>query len=335
MRGVAIFLVVLYHVYGWIEPLGGFVFWMAESIAIQLFFFVGGYFACGAEAGWRSLWRRFAVRARHLLPPVLLVGTLVFVALMVIWPMAPDVGIGSLADELFGPAKRGYWFVPVYLLSLALTMTVAWSLSRAGASTDLRVLLIFLAMACVTLLHRYWPLIGYGPEGPRPVAALLSLKKLVEFMPFMLAGLAGRALGARFLRGMSSGVMLCLLGGCFAFGAVRSLSGGGEMLSCWTGTMLLIGLCARLERGVAARSAGWRMLALMGRRSFPVYLLHFIPVYLWALSGLPVVLEAGLHPAVCHLVCWGLAAAVIRGVLWFDRMLLRRSAVAHRLMCGG
>lgn len=292
IRGVAILLVLVYHLVPAIPPAGGLIRALRSAcgagwVGVDLFFVLSGFLITGIllDARGRPHYFRnfFARRALRLMP-------LYYGALLLFVYLLPAVGVlRHVPEELKGNAIW-LWFYGTNFIVPSLgwfTMSVFWSLSveehfyllwpalisllrpRALTAVLLGILLVSPFLRALTIQH-HGILAGYTFTYCRldglATGALLAL------------GMRQAELRPRLLRGAPVGVVLGALG----FLAVSARHGtnfsapaqqfvGFSLLALVFGALLLV----VLRGGLAGRAAASPTLTFFGKYSYGMYVIHY------------------------------------------------------------
>lgn len=300
-KGGAIVLVVLYHAAFFLDDVGLAWFWSEAGGALTtfrmpLFFFTAGIFAAKA----------LSLDLRHMLARRVLLLLWLYVLWSLVWTLAFQVlpnldhapSWSELALVLVWPhATTSTWFI----YALALYFVAAWSIRRLPAWTQL---------ALATLVSLAFG-VGVLDTGN------MTLNKMTEYFVFFLAA---ALLGTRF-RDVATRVrprhaVVAAVGYLAVSAAVSAADAMGV-----PGVRLAVS-CLAVVLGVALAVVltgrrGMRWLELLGRRTLPIYVLHFYPI---------IVLSALLEPVAARI---GWAAPVLPPVLTAGAILFALGV--HRL----
>lgn len=316
LRGLACLLLVLYHVVGDDPGTGlrvqdGMLRWFNDGLAylrMPLFTFLSGL-----VYGMRPFHgdsRAFLLgKARRLLVPMLVVGTLFAIAQGLAPASNGTPGAWYLLHLL--PVAH-FWFVE----SLFLIFVVIWVLECGNLLSDMISLLLVLLQSCaVYLLIR-------GPHW-------LSLDGAIYLMPYFVGGLIVSRLSlAAFLA--NPWVRLCL--GVVAIVAVASMGVPEANPDRRTLAMLLSGLSLCLLCLGSGLVLPW--LARLGPYSYSIYLFHVfftassrMALHRMGFESLLLDLMLGM---LCGVVGPMLVERLVRGAKWPALLLLGRSVKGGR-----
>jgi len=323
-KGGAIVLVVLYHAAYFLGDVGLAWSWSEASGALTtfrmpLFFLTAGLFAARAlSLDLRGLLTRRVLRLLWLYVLWSFAWTL---ALRTLPHLSHEPTWGELGLILVWPhASTSTWF----LYALALYFVLAWSIRRLPAWSQL-------TLAALVSIAFDADLLATGN---------MTLDKMATYFVFFLAA---ALLGPR-LREAAGGVRPrhLVVAAAGYLGASVAVSAAGAM---WVPGVRLAVSCLAVVFGVTlavvlSGQPAMRWLELLGRRTLPIYVLHFYPVLVvsallepvagrigWAAPVLPPLLTA-----VAILLSLGVERVTRRvpGLYTLPSVRLRRPAVAGR-----
>lgn len=311
LRGIAVALVVVFHVWPAVLP-GGYV-------GVDVFFVISGYLITGllARAALREgrvpLFAFYCRRIRRLLPAALLVllfalaGTFVFLSAARWEETAIQVAASALyvqnwqlafkavdylgAGEAASPVQH-YWSLSIeeqfYIVWPLLMAATLWSARRFGYSPS-RVLIVVLSLVLACSLAASVRITAASPAW----AYFVSHTRIWELA---LGGLLA-LVGDRFRAGRSGRVVMWLAGICavaasaLLFRATTPFPGFYALLPT-LGTALII---AAGDVGLGRfRGLDAKQLRYIGDRSYSIYLWHWPLITFYAAIGGEIDLVAGL-----------------------------------------
>ncbi|TNC19253.1 hypothetical protein FHE66_04000 [Georgenia sp. 311] len=289
-KGGAIILVVLYHAAFFLDDVGLAWFWgeaggALTTFRMPLFFFTAGLFAA----------RALSLDLRHLLARRVLLLLWLYVLWSFTWTLAfrvlPNLDHvptwGELGLILVWPhASTSTWFI----YSLALYFVVAWAIRRLPVWAQL-------TLAAVVSVAFEAGVLDTGN---------MTLDKIATYFVFFLAAaLLGPRVrdAARLVRPRHAVVAAA---GYLAVSAAVSAADAMRVPGVRLGVSCLAVAFGVALAVVLSRSPAMWWLEFLGRRTLPIYVLHFYPVIVlsallepvaarigWAAPVLPLVLTAG------------------------------------------
>lgn len=316
LRGIAAWLVVLYHIRPALTALlpAEVIAALAKGyLAVDLFFMLSGFviwynyadrLRTGGDAAVRQfLWRRLAR----------------------IWPLhgailAAYIGfVGLLAASGRSIADYPLHELPLHLLLVqnwGFTSALAWNHPAWSISTEFAAYLLF-PLLTLSGLHRL------RLPGLLLVAAGLVAGIALRFLADGHAGLGADIPGLglwRCLGGFALGAVLCRVWQACRFGAAWAFAAGATLLAAglalglpepWlVPPVLFAGLLALvLDQGPVNRLLASRALRLLGEISYSTYLGHFLLWALWKLLFVGPSLQLG-WPGLAGFLATVLAASI-------------------------
>jgi peptidoglycan/LPS O-acetylase OafA/YrhL len=238
---------------------------------VELFFIVSGFVILMTTERKKTV-REFAISRFARLMPAFLAALVMATMLLILWPMPPldaptlwqFLANLTMAPSLFGekPVDMPYWtltyeLVFYVLVALALRFGLLGSIEWVGL-VGIAVGCLFLATVDVQLHRRS------------------SIVLMVHYSNFFLIGICLYRIYAQAARPITY----------FALGAAVAITvrGGGEQ-SFFAPGYLYLGLTAAfavivwIATSKHARWLAWRPLLLLGRISYPLYLVHVVLGY--------------------------------------------------------
>lgn len=295
MRGFAMLLVVIWHIYGFSYNMGfGYgvtegspvtFSWFFGIFHMPLFFFISGFILYGAVQkwqGWRDCGRFLSRKARQLLLPTLVIGAS-FVVLFGV-----DAR-GALCQD----AKAGYWFTLMLLVYFCL-FGVHHALFRQSLrlkAWQSNLLLVSFALFCFYFVQMgsCRRLLGIDAYN------LFSIAHLRHYLFFVLGYFARQhySMLERLLDGRKSSAVVIasfFLTALPFYAYGGNLLGGSKSLIYFTlslltiffGILTIFSFFRRYEPSLSASTRLGRALQFIGRRTLDIYLLHyfFLPRHL-------------------------------------------------------
>lgn len=264
LRGLTMILVVFSHLY---IPNRTVINLLFINFRMPLFFFISGLISMRIEQEWghTEFVRRLKTKARTLLLPILIFGT--------IYTYARGF---SFEEFIFHEHKLGYWFTLVLFEMLAIYYTMRYAIARSskGSALARAVVILFLAAVGLSFLwSERWL------EAPLPT--LFSLSCLLRFLPFFAFGLVA----GYYRKGFddmvdSKGVYLgaILLFGLLSWARI-AWDGGIDVVLClmvgFAGIIMMYGSFRRLRGILTEGTVIGRSMQYVGRHTLEVYVIHY------------------------------------------------------------
>lgn len=317
LRGLTMILVVFSHLY---IPNRTIINQLFINFRMPLFFFISGLISMRIDQEWNGgeLRRRLGSKARTLLLPVLIFGTLYSFAR------------GFSFDEfIFHERKLGYWFTLVLFEMLSIYYTLRYTLSRRADTSHLGravVVLFIFAVALSFLWSERWT------EAPLPT--LFSFSCLLRFLPFFTFGLMAGYYRKRFDRLVD--YWSVYLGAIVLFGVLSwarmTWDDGIDVVLCllvgFAGIVMMYGTFRRLHNHLEATTLIGRSMQYVGRHTLEVYVIHYFLLIGFGAMLQPYVAASAfpLSPAVIGLP---LAVAIAVASLGIGWLLCRSKFIAY------
>lgn len=259
-RGIAIIAVVFFHAALLLGLVGYAPFWnkaleLLETLRMPLFLFVSGLVSYKLPTySFKTLWNKRLSLLLYLYA-VWVAGRTLYVQFM--HPPALDPHWQD-AFKLFTSPHTSLWF----LYALALYAITIWALRGVNSN------IVLIAAALISVL---------ALSGLLPIANLEWLKTVSYFF-FYVAGINLRAWSLRKveqLNVVTAVILITVYLGVSVFnraGLIPSVV-GVRFIICILGVAAGVALASLLVR---IKGFGW--VALLGRRTMPIYLIHFLPL---------------------------------------------------------
>lgn len=257
-------LVVFSHIY---IPNRSIINQLFINFRMPLFFFISGLLSLRLMQEWSSeeLRRRVATKARTLLLPILLFGTL----------YALCRGF-SIEEFIFHERKLGYWFTLVLFEMLGIYYLLRYVVARSKRGISLTRAVTWLFVAAVGLSFLWsepWL------KGMLPTA--LSISSLLRYMPFFALGLVAGCHREGFDRVVDR--RATYIGAIVLFGllswARMAVDGGIEVVLCllvgFAGIVMLYGTFRRLREKLEDGTLVGRSMQYVGQHTLEVYVIHY------------------------------------------------------------
>ena len=269
MRGVAMIMVVIWHVYimcfHYETPFSYRLNWVLQ---IPLFVMISGFFAGGLLT--KPLKTIFREKLIHLVVPA--------VIMMSIYCWVRPL---NYTATLFAPYKEGYWFTYLlfaYLLIFCLQCKLLNRLQRDSVRNGVHLL--------IALIIAYAAQVAYKLTDTYPIMGLFSLE-LYCYYPYLVIGYLIYQYRDWVLQNVRWGVMIiaCFIANIFFYkydmGFLRYFSVPTTLIIN-TLSLMVIWFCFERVPQLSTSSRTGRFLSFVGRRSIDVYFLHyfFLPLNL-------------------------------------------------------
>ncbi len=265
LRGLTMILVVFSHIY---IPNRTIVNQLFINFRMPLFFFISGLLSFRLAQEWTSaeLRQRIATKARTLLLPVLIFGTLyIYVG-----------DVCSFKEMILTERKMGYWFTLVLFEMLGIYYLLRYFVARSKREISIPRAIMWLFVVAVGLSFLWserWL------TAPLPTSICLSC--LIRFMPFFCGGLlAGchRETFDRIIDRRSIYLTAIVLFGLLSWGRMK-LDGGIDIIICllvgFAGIVMLYGTFRRLRTRLEDSTLVGRTMQYVGRHTLEVYVIHY------------------------------------------------------------
>lgn len=338
MKGVAIFLVVAGHVI--LFDIGDYfdtwVMRLITNIHMPLFFFISGWFSYKMSADGRILKPRLWARFKQLMIPMCVVASL---SIFRHW--GTDMFMDHAYDLLFNPLKFGYWF-PVTLFEITLLYALAVPLLNRlrGIRWEVGItLVIYVAIKLV------------DGTVTMNISHLFMLESLWMYWVCFMFGVIASGHEAGFMKivkssGWQTAALLAGTFGILYYSRVIQFTSIPQPAALWVASVTMIALristaiiAMRLFTSWAAAAYSGKtpgkwaaMWSYIGRRSFGIYLLHYI--FLFPMPGVAEVLNHMEFAFIPTLAVSAITAAFIIAVVLGVMAILRPSRLLTWLLTG-
>lgn len=333
LRGIAVLMIVYGHLhmsYG--DDGSSFTFRaMTGMLRLPLLFFVSGFVFTSKPMGWRHGGGYFVLRkARQLLLPAVVIGG--------VFAMVHGLPARTMLIDTW---KGGYWFMLTLFEYMVVQTAVECATgSDAAKRTTLRYAAALLAATAVLYALSLAPVSRRAGD----MGEMLQLSKLRYFVYFA-AGRLLRQHMTQLLRWPRRDIAVALTVTTFVVLAIGSWGGVGVgtgsgpwfylrlVLFEMTAVLTVFCLFYRHRAWFASDGRLPRTLALVGRRTLEIYLMHYflLPKDLHVVGR-----YFAEHPApVVEFIIAGVIAITIAAVCLLVGELLRSSTFLHRWVLGG
>lgn len=320
MRGVAMIMVVVWHVFSMcLHYENKFAFMFNWNLQIPLFMMVSGFFA--NKLMGKPLGSLMQSKFMHLVLPALLM------MLIYCWVTSRDI-----LRVLYDGYKGGYWFTFVLFIFLIIFYVISKIIGKFVKKESIQGVLHLLIGIIIGYIAQFLE----GMAKSHSIIGLLSLN-LYYYYPSLVFGSLIYSHRDYLLKNMKMGgvIFVALFANLIFYKyGIDYLKHFAFLISFLVGCMSLttIWMCFERFPQLSTASRTGRFLSIVGRRSIDVYFLHyfFIPFDLGLLGG---ICESLNSTVLTYLIA--LALALVFTVLSLGMgQILRMSAVLAKYFLG-